>query len=106
MSVQINRFYFFKEASVNIKLISLKGILIAFAFVLTAPATVAHAQEANTDKAKQADKVKQTAARKASCEQQRLTCQKDWAQINSVGVPVTPPDKTKLCWNGFYACVK
>ncbi len=84
----------------NIKLINLKCISIAFAFVLTAPATVAHAQEANTAKAKQ------TAARKASCEQQRLTCQKDWAQINSFGMPVTPPDKTKLCWDGFYACVK
>lgn len=90
----------------NIKLINLKCISIAFAFALTAPAVVAHAQEANTDKAKQADKAAQTAARKASCEQQRLTCQKGWAQINSFGVPVTPPDKTKLCWDGFYACVK
>jgi hypothetical protein len=40
----------------------------------------------------------------AACEQQRLTCQKTWAQNNSLGVPVTPPDKTKLCWDGFYAC--
>jgi hypothetical protein len=41
----------------------------------------------------------------AACEQQRLTCQKTWAQTNSSGVPVTPPDKTKLCWDGYNACV-
>jgi hypothetical protein len=44
------------------------------------------------------------AQQQASCEQNRLKCQKDWAQTNSFGVPVTPPDKTKLCWDGFYAC--
>ncbi len=75
----------------NIKLINLKCTVIAFALVLAAAATAAHAQQ-------------QDAVRKASCEQQRLTCQKSWAQTNSSGVPVTPPDKTKLCWDGFYAC--
>ena len=75
----------------NIKLINLKCISIACAVVLAA-ATGAYAQQ-------------QDAARKASCEQQRLTCQKDWAQTNSFGVPVTPPDKTKLCWDGYNACV-
>jgi hypothetical protein len=67
-------------------LVNLKCISIAFALVLTVVATVAYAQQ------------------QASCEQNRLQCQKDWAQTNSFGVPVTPPDKTKLCWDGFYAC--
>src|SRR5450830_1789388 len=67
-------------------LVNLKCISIAFALVLTVVATVAYAQQ------------------QASCEQNRLKCQKDWAQSNSFGVPVTPPDKTKMCWDGFYAC--
>ena len=67
-------------------LVNLKCISIAFALVLTVVATVAYAQQ------------------QASCEQNRLQCQKDWAQKNIDGVPVTPPDKTKMCWDGFYAC--
>lgn len=46
----------------------------------------------------------QVTASEASCEQQRLTCQKDGAQNNSFGVPVTPPDTTKQCWNNYYTC--
>jgi hypothetical protein len=46
------------------------------------------------------------AQRKAACEQKRQTCMKDWAQRNAQGVPVTPPDKTKLCWDNYYACEK
>ena len=70
----------------NTKLISPKCFMIALA--LTALGTAAHAQQ-QTDKAKQ--------ERQAACEQQRLACQASWAQTNSAGVPVTPPDKTKLC---------
>jgi hypothetical protein len=75
---------------VNGKFADLKRTAIACALVLSA-ATVAYAQQ-------------QDAARNAVCEQNRLKCQKDWAQSNSFGVPVTPPDKTKMCWDGFYAC--
>ena len=46
------------------------------------------------------------AQRKAMCEQKRLTCMADWATTNSVGARVTPPDKTKTCWDNFYACEK
>lgn len=44
------------------------------------------------------------AALQASCEKQRLQCQKDWAVPNSSGVPVTSPEKTKMCWDMFYRC--
>jgi hypothetical protein len=68
----------------TVVILLMKRIAIACALVLAA--TAAQAQQ------------------QASCEQNRLKCQTDWAQKNIDGVPVTPPDKTKLCWDGFYAC--
>lgn len=76
-------------------------LLIAFSFVLSSLTTPVHAQQSGNP-----PQGGQDAARKATCEQQRLACQKEGAQINSFGVPVTSPEKTKLCWDGYYACLK
>ena len=47
----------------------------------------------------------ETETLQASCEKQRLQCQKDWAETNSNGVPVTSPEKTKLCWDIYKRCM-
>jgi hypothetical protein len=73
----------------RISAVSRNYILVACAVSLSGPLTLAFAQ----------------AQQQASCEELRLKCQKDWSQTNIFGMAVTPPDKTKLCWDGYYACM-
>lgn len=63
---------------------------IALAIMLAAAATASYAQPETPQ---------------AACERLRLQCQKDWAETNSSGVPVTSPEKTKLCWDIYNRCM-
>lgn len=62
----------------------------ALAFVLTTATTASYAEPETPQ---------------AACERLRLQCQKDWAETNSNGVPVTSPEKTKLCWDIYNRCM-
>ena len=84
-------------AGLTVGLLLLASTLPASAGESVAPASPAQTMIAQTNT---------KAACKQSCEANRLACMKASAQTNAQGVPVTSPDDTKKCWDGFNACDK
>ena len=82
---------------------------LTFGLWLVVPALQAGAVEPAAPAISGAAVIAQTntkAACKQSCEANRLACMKAGARANAQGIPVTSPDYTKKCWDGFNACDK